>query len=91
MERCLGCSHEGAKTWTDGDTSLQSQFYAAAVQAGWDHIGNVRVLKMYASAHLGQTGYYKQDQPTMVPVPGAALLGSLGLGVAGWLRHRMAV
>lgn len=81
---------EGAKTWTDGDTSLQNQFYAGAVQAGWDHIGNVRVLNMYATGHLGQAGYYKQDQLTIVPVPGAALLGSLGLGLAGWLRRRIA-
>ncbi len=81
---------EIAKTWSDNDASLQNQFYTAAVQSGWDHIGNVRVLNMYAAGHLGQAGYYKQDQLTMVPVPGAALLGSLGLGLAGWLRRRMA-
>jgi hypothetical protein len=81
---------EAAKTWTDSpdDASLQKKFYAAAVEAGWTDIGNVRVLNMYVPGHVGEAGYFKQDQLTMVPAPGAALLASLGLGLVGWFRRR---
>jgi hypothetical protein len=79
---------EAPMTWTPGDTSLQNQFYTAAQVAGWTNIGNVRVLNLYEPGHIGEVGYFKQDQLTMVPVPGALVLGSLGLGVAGWLRRR---
>jgi hypothetical protein len=85
---------EGAKTWTDAenDTSLQKKFYTAAANAGWTDIGNVRVLNMYVPGHVGEAGYYKQDQLTMVvPAPGAAVLGSLGLGLVGWFRRRKAL
>jgi hypothetical protein len=80
---------EGSKTWTDGDSSRQDQYYQAALGSGWTGIGNVRVLNLYAQGHVGEAGYYKQDQLALtVPVPGAALLCSLGMGTVGWFRRR---
>ena len=46
---------------------------------GSSSIGNVRILQFCNSDGTG----YKQDQLYLVPVPGAVLLGILGLGAAG--------
>jgi hypothetical protein len=50
-------------------------------------IGDIRVLNMYKNANL--TGFV-QDQLVRVPVPGAALMGLIGLGTGsiGYLRRR---
>ena len=85
---------EAAKTWTDGDNSLQDQFYTAAVNANWTDIGNVRVLNLYELGHAGDANYAVKDQLTMispVPAPGAMLIASLGTMIVGWLRSRKAI
>ena len=59
---------------------------------GWSGIGNVRVLQLYSS-YNSDTGCYdgfRQDQLFLTPVPGAVLLGMLGLGAAGLKLRRFA-
>ena len=67
-----------AKTWYDAA--------AAAVSSGqWSGIGDVRVLNLYGSytATTGKVATIKQDVLVYVPVPGAVLLGILGLSAVG--------
>lgn len=58
-------------------------WYNEAAAAGWTDIGNVRVLQMYKYNQNDDEYYRKQDQLYLTPIPGAAILGILGLCVAG--------
>jgi hypothetical protein len=84
---------EGEKGLTAGSQAeiwVQEAVTASATQFGlylpnsndplygsWSGIGNVRVLQLYKDTQYGQ------DQLYLTPVPGAVLLGLLGLTAAG--------
>ncbi len=86
IEEEIGLTWDGVKyvqtqtpTQALGADSKALAWYDEAVNANWDGIGNVRVLNLYHSSVREDF----QSQLYMVPVPGAVLLGFLGLGAAG--------
>ncbi len=59
------------------------------INAKSDYGGStVRVMNLYKKGYAGNADYRKQDQLVIVPAPGAILLGSIGIGLVGWLRRR---
>jgi hypothetical protein len=76
---------QNAIWWIEGELASKPGGQAGdwideAEAAGWTGIGNVRVLQLvYERASIK----YRQDFIYVTPVPGAVLLGMLGLAVAG--------
>jgi len=69
-----------------GSGSKALAWYNEAAGKGWTDIGNVRVLNLYHNSIREDF----QSQLYLVPVPGAVLLGFLGLSAAGLKLRKFA-
>lgn len=72
-------------TLTGDQAKLIGEWQTLFDRSGWSGIGNVRVLQMKTTCD-GRA----QDQLFLVPVPGAILLGMIGLSAAGLKLRRFA-
>jgi hypothetical protein len=84
----LGVSFMGVSL-NDTQRALIGQWNSAWGSSGWEGIGNVRVLQLYYGG-TACNPEFKQDQLFLTPVPGAVLLGFLGLGAAGLKLRKFA-
>lgn len=81
---------EFSPNWATTGSTWQKYVAAAdaAVVAGYNTYGGVRVLNIWKDAAHTQ---FVQDQIVYVPAPGAIVLASMGMAFVGYLRRRQSI
>ena len=71
--------------WLDGNKVLDTSFGIGALEA--EATSHYLVLNGGSTAYFDDTAVTSVE-PSVVPAPGAALLGCIGVGLTGWWRRR---